>query len=453
MTTMGKGLGDGRRRIAVVGAGISGITAAHVLQREHDVTLFEAGTTLGGHAHAVAVDDGRGGSVDVDTAFLIYNGRHYPRFCELLVDLGVNHDTRPAEMSASFADYDTNLHYALARGLDSLFVQRKNLVRPGFYRMFAELLLFRRRAHADLLAARIPESLTLGAYLEGYSRLFRDDLVVPLATAIWSLPGRLVLDYPARAILQFFMNHQLLHGESGDAWRTFDGASGVYVRAFRDRFRGRIRLSTPVVRIERHRRAKDPVTIVTKGERHPFDAVVFATHADDSLALLQSPSPDETRVLSAFRYNTSRVLLHGDPAVLHRDRRMWASWNAVTRYGRTCVSYHLNRVQRLPVTAPDYFLTLDDDGGRRHRTIAKFDYRHPIFDAKAIASQARVEDLQGKDATFFCGSYTGHGFHEDGVVSALAVTRHFGLHTIRARAADRREEAPRSSATFEHGAA
>jgi uncharacterized protein len=440
----------GRRRIAVVGGGIAGITAAHVLQREHDVTLFEAGSSLGGHAHAIEVDDGRGGFVEVDTAFLIYNGRHYPRFCELLVDLGVNHRTSPAEMSASFADYDANLHYALARGLDSLFVQRRNLVRPAFYRMFAELMLFRRRAHSDMLAGRISESLTLGAYLEGYSRMFRDDLVVPLATAIWSLPGRLVLDYPARAILQFFMNHRLLHGESGDAWRTFDGASGVYVRAFRDRFRGRLELSTPVVRIERHTGANDAVTVVTKGARHPFDAVILATHADHSLALLDSPSPEESRVLSAFRYNTSRVLLHGDAAVLHRDRRLWASWNAVTRYGRTTVSYHLNRVQRLPASAPDYFLTLDDDGGRRHRTIAHFDYRHPIFDVRAVASQASLAGLQGKGATYFCGSYAGHGFHEDGVESALAVTRRFGLATIRARSIERRDGPPMA---FTHGAA
>jgi len=430
------------RRVAIVGAGISGITAAHVLDRAHDVTLFDASPSLGGHANPRAVDDGRGGAVDVDTAFLIYNVRHYPRFCDLLTDLGVHHRTRPAEMSASFADYDTQLHYALSRGVDALFVQRKNLVNPSFYRMFAELFLFRRRAYEDLTAARIPETLTLGEYLEGYSRPFRKNLVVPLATAIWSLPGRLVLAYPARAILQFFMNHQLLRGESGDAWRTFDGASGVYLRAFRERFRGRLRLSTPVVRVERRRDPKAPVVIVAGGERLPFDAVILATHADDSLALLEAPTQDEARILGAFRYHTSRVLLHGDPAVLHRDKRMWASWNAVTRHGRTCVSYHLNRVQRLPVSAPDYFLTLDDDGGRRHRTIAELRYRHPIFDTKAVASQPLLAGLQGTFGTYFCGSYAGHGFHEDGVVSALAVTRHFGLGAIPTRAAERRDGAP-----------
>lgn len=410
-------------RIAVVGGGISGITAAHVLAQRHEVTLFEAGTELGGHAHAVDVDDGAGGAIAVDTAFLIYNERHYPSFVALLHRLEVADATRPAEMSASFSDDDRRLHYALSRGLDALFVQRRNVLRPAFYRMFAELVAFRRRALRDLRAGRIDPSLTLRAYLAPYSPLFRENLVLPLATAIWSLPGELVLDYPAREILRFFHNHRLLDGKSGRAWRTFDGGSGVYVAAFAKTFPGRVRLATPVLALERE---PGRASVVTAEGRSWFDHVVLATHADTSLALLAAPTAQERRLLGAWRYHPNPVTLHTDASVLHRDRRMWASWNIVKRGGRQRVTYWLNRVQSLRASV-DYFLTL----GRAEdvdpsRVVQRFSYRHPIFEAASVATQRELGSLDG-ETTSFCGSYAGHGFHEDGVAAALRVCRRFGL--------------------------
>ncbi len=414
---------DRRLRIAVVGGGIAGIASAHFLQRAHEVTLFEADDRVGGHANGVAVDDGLGGTIDVDTAFLIYNQLHYPSFVAFARELGVEHQSQPAEMSASFADFDRDLHYALSRGADAIFFQRRNLVHPRFYRIFVDLLRFRRRAHADLLRGAIPETLTLGEYLRPYSRLFVENFVAPLACAIWSLPDRLVLEYPARQILQFFENHRLLAGSSGDAWRTFRGSSRVYVRAFLGAFGGAVRTRTPVRRIVRTEHA---VHLHTDGGEERFDHVVLATHADVSLALLAEPSPEERALLGVWRYHPNTVLLHDDRSVLHPDRRMWASWNVVKKGGRQVVSYHLNRVQRLAIER-DLFLTLDDAPIAPRHLVQRFSYRHPVFDAASTATQVLLPSLNGKRRTSFCGSYAGHGFHEDAVVSALRVASRFGL--------------------------
>ena len=253
------------------------MTAAHVLQHAHDVTLFEAAPRLGGHAHTVEVEKG----VSVDTAFLIYNDRHYPNFVALLDQLGVRDRTEPAEMSAAFIDYDKRLHYALLRGVGGLFADRMNAIRPAFYRLFAEVALFRRRASSDLRRQVIDEGVTLGRYLAPYSPLLRDNFVVPLASAIWSLEGDHVLAYPARAILRFFHNHQLLEGHSGDAWRTFRGGSATYVRAFQAKFRGTLCLSAPISSVRRQEDSEQGgVTIHSGSEARSFDEVVFATHAD-----------------------------------------------------------------------------------------------------------------------------------------------------------------------------
>lgn len=403
-----------RLRVAVVGGGAAGITAAHDLAGTHDVTLFEASKSLGGHAHAALVDDGHGGSIAVDTAFLIYNELHYPRFVELIRGLRVESHTQPAEMSASFVDDERNFHYALGRGIDALFYQRRNAVDPRFYRIFVELFAFRRRAYIDISGGRIPESVTLREYLCPYSDLFRDNLVVPLASAIWSLPDTVVLAYPARQILQFFMNHRLLRGESGDAWRTFRGSSRVYVDAFERGYRGRLALDTAIHRV---RRVDGRVQLSTSRGPETFDRLVLATHADVSLRMLDDPSAAERSLLGAWSYHPNTVVLHRDPRVLHADRRLWASWNVVRRAGRQRVTYHLNRVQDLRCRL-DYFLTLGDGDIDPSLEVARFSYRHPVFAAASVATQPELAGLNGERGTFFCGSYHGHGFHEDAVASA-----------------------------------
>jgi uncharacterized protein len=415
--------GSARERIAVIGGGIAGITAAHVLAKRHDVTLYEANAEVGGHANAVTVDDGQGGALEVDTAFLIYNRLHYPRFVAFLRELGVEDRTTSAEMSASFVNHDLDVCYALGRGIGPLFFQRRNLVRPAFYRIFADLLRFRRRAYHDVSSDRIPASVTLGDYLAPYSPSFVSCFVAPLACAIWSLPDHLVLRHPARQILRFFYNHGLLRGSSGDAWRTFDGASRVYVRAFLRSFRGRVRTREPVQRVLR---TSDAVRVLTRSGAATFDRVVLATHADVSLGLLDAPTPEERAALGPWRYHPNEVLLHEDVGVLHRDRRLWASWNVVTRGKEQIVTYDLNRVQRLR-TRRELLLTLGEGGVDPARVLARFTYRHPVFDAASVATHPLLEKLDGASRTFFCGSYAGHGFHEDAVVSALRVGARLGV--------------------------
>ncbi len=423
-----------RRRIAVVGGGAAGITAAHVLQHAHDVTLFEAAPRLGGHAHTVEVEKG----VSVDTAFLIYNDRHYPNFVALLDQLGVRDQTEPAEMSAAFIDHDKRLHYALLRGLGGLFADRKNAIRPAFYRLFAEVALFRRRASRDLRRDAIDDGVTLGRYLAPYSPLLRDNFVVPLASAIWSLEGDHVLAYPARAILRFFHNHQLLEGRSGDAWRTFRGGSETYVRAFQAKFRGALCLGAPISKVLRQEDSSEGGVIIHAGsEARSFDEVVFATHADTALRLLGDPSSRERELLGPWRYQDNRITLHTDESWVHVDPRLHASWNIVMRGGVSRVTYFLNRVQSL-ATDRRYFLTVGEAPIRASSVIERFDYRHPVFDVSSVATQGALKTQFARRFTHFCGSYSGYGFHEDAVSAALHVANRFGLSLDSSRAASGR---------------
>jgi len=409
-----------KRRIAVVGGGISGIAAAHMLQHDHDVTLFEASPRLGGHAHAVQVDDGGATPLNLDMAFLVYNDLHYPRFVEFLDSLGVRENTRPAEMSTCFADYDKDFHYTLGRGLSSLFEQRATLCSRPFARIVRDLLAFRRRAYRDIVGNRLGPEITLGEYLKDYSSHFRDNFVVPLTVAIWSIPSGDVLAYPAAAILRFFYNHRLLHGHSGDAWRTFNGSSARYVDAFQAQFRGRIALGTAGT-IKTVIRSSRGVEIVTARGREHFDEVVMATAPDLALRLLAFPTPAERRLLGAWRYEPNTVTLHTDAQMVHQDRRLWASWNVTTRGGKMRVTYNLNRVQ-CPEACRDYFVTLGGDIPAA-KIIEQATFRHPIFDAASVATQQELRAIAGDNATYFCGAYLGHGFHEDGVASAIDVVR------------------------------
>ena len=403
--------------IAVVGAGIAGIAAAHFLARRHQVTLYEAANTLGGHARALAVDDGAGGTVPVDTGFLIFNEETYPLFMQLLGELGVSDRVMRAEMSASFSDEGRDLHYAMNRGTYALFHGFRNAMRPGFYRMFAEVLLFRRRAARDLAAGRIGTA-TLGEYLAGYSDLLRENFILPLAACIWSLPPRHVFSYPAATILRFFDNHRLLSDRGTRAWRTFRGSSSVYVDAFRRAWRGTLRTGARATLIQRDDRG---VTVHAGGAER-FDRVVLATHADTALALLEQPTPAESELLGAWTYHANTVLLHTDASVLHPDRRLWASWNYRAGRAGPVISYHLNRVQALS-GCRDLFLSLTEGGVAEDRILDRQQLTHPVFDARAVATQTRLASLNGERGTYYCGSYFGHGFHEDAVRSATEVAR------------------------------
>jgi uncharacterized protein len=327
-------------------------------------------------------------------------------------------------MSTSFLDYDAGFHYALGNGLGALLGQWRTLASPTFARIVRDLLAFRRRAYADLTEGRVAPETTLGEYLKPYSSVFRDNFVVPLTVAIWSIPPGDVLAYPAQAILRFFFNHRLLQGSSGDAWRTFRGSSARYVRAFTQSFEGRIALggAGTVHAVLRDARG---VVVVTPSGAARFDDVVMATHPDVALRLLAAPTATERRLLGAWRYEPNTVTLHRDASVMHEDRRLWASWNVVTRGGAMTVSYYLNRVQSLPGPV-DYFVTLGTKRPLRD-VVRQTDFRHPVFDAASVATQSELRRIGGENHTHFCGAYLGHGFHEDGVASALDVTQTYGL--------------------------
>lgn len=413
------------RKIAVIGAGISGLSAAWLLGQAHDVVLIEAAPRLGGHANTVLVSDGSGGETEVDTGFIVYNQKTYPNFVALLDNLGVA--TQPTEMSFAVSLDGGRLEYA-GTSLAGLFAQRRNLTSPRFWAMLQGLVRFYRDATRDAQAGHVTE-MKLGDYLAagGYGAAFRDDHLLPMAAAIWSTPCSEILSYPAQAFLRFHHNHGLLQLTDRPVWRTVSGGSARYVARLREQFSGKVRLGTPVRQV---RRSSSEVLISGDDWSEAFDHVVFATHADQTLAMLADPDPLEAAALGAFRYSRNRAVLHSDEGLMPRRRRAWASWNHIGERGRPdaacAVTYWMNRLQDLPATRP-FFVTLNPPATLRQDTILHEEvYEHPIFDQAALAAQERLWTLQGARRSWFCGAYFGSGFHEDGLQAGLAVAEALG---------------------------
>lgn len=413
------------KRIAVIGAGITGLSAAWLLGQAHDVVLIEAEPRLGGHANTVLVPGDDGGETPVDTGFIVYNERTYPNFVALLDHLGVA--TQPTEMSFAVSLDAGRLEYS-GTGLAGLFAQPGNLANPRFWAMLRGLVRFYRDATRDARAGSAA-AMTLGEYLAagGYGAAFRDDHLLPMAAAIWSAPCSEILSYPARAFLRFHHNHGLLQLTDRPLWRTVTGGSAVYVERLRSRFRGSVRLGTPARQV---RRSPNEVLVAGDGWSERFDQVVFATHADRTLALLADPDPLEASALGAFRYSRNRAVLHGDEALMPRRRRAWASWNHLGERARPdaacAVTYWMNLLQDLPRQRP-FFVTLNPPETLCAETILREEvYEHPIFDRAALAAQEHLWTLQGARRSWFCGAYFGSGFHEDGLQSGLAVAEALG---------------------------
>jgi len=411
-------------RIAVIGAGISGLSAAWLLGQAHDVVLFEAAPRLGGHANTVRVR-GDCGETAVDTGFIVYNEATYPNFIALMEHLRVA--TQPTEMSFAVSLDGGRLEYS-GTSVSGLFAQRGNLVRPRFWAMLQDITRFYRNASRDALAGGAA-GLSLGDYLAagGYGAAFRDDHLLPMAAAIWSAPCSEILSYPAAAFLRFHHNHGLLQLSDRPVWRTVTGGSAVYVERLRKAFAGEVRSRSPVWQV---RRGANDVVLVGDGWTETFDHVVFATHADQTLAMLPDPSTAEAKALGAFRYSRNRAVLHGDTALMPTRRRAWASWNHIGERARpdaACmVTYWMNRLQGLPEERP-LFVTLNPPDTLRAETLLHEEiYEHPLFDAAALAAQERLWSLQGARRSWFCGAYFGSGFHEDGLQAGLAVAEGLG---------------------------
>ncbi len=423
-----------RSNIAVVGSGIAGLSAAWLLSRDHAVTLYEAGATPGGHANTVDVDT-PDGPVAVDTGFIVFNEKNYPNLTALFARLGV--DTLPTEMSFSLSFADGAYEYCGA-GAAGFFGQRRNLLRPRHWRLLADVRRFFRTAEERVAAC--PADMSLGAFLEaeGYGDGFVRDHIVPMGAAIWSTAMADMLAFPARSFVAFYANHGMLQFAGRPAWRTVAGGSRTYVRRLLEDAGCEVLLANPATRIVRH--AGYALVADARGALRPFDHVVVAAHADDALALLDAPDEAEARLLGAFRYQPNTAVLHRDPRWMPRRERLWSSWNYLKRdeglETGLSVTYWMNRLQDL-ATRTNLFVTLNPCGEIHPKAVdGTFAYRHPVFDAAAMAAQMELHRIQGVRRTWFCGSYAGYGFHEDGMESGLAVAERLGGMARPWRAAD-----------------
>ncbi|MBY0271074.1 MAG: FAD-dependent oxidoreductase [Burkholderiales bacterium] len=414
------------QRIAVVGAGIAGLSAAWLLSRSHDVTLFEANDYLGGHSHTVEVTlDGI--TAPVDTGFLVFNDRSYPNLIALFDHLGIA--SCASDMSFSVRIAGENLEWA-GSNLAAVFAQRRNLLRPQFWGMLSDILRFNREATA-IVQGSGALTATLGEFLAagGYGRAFRDWYLLPMAGAIWSCPTATMLDYPARTFFAFCANHGLLQLSDRPQWRTVIGGARTYVARLAAEI-GAVRVNTPVVSVLRG--AGGATLTLACGDTQTFDAVVLACHSDQALRLLGDADTAEREVLAAIRYQDNRVILHTDERFLPRSRAAWSAWNyhahdSAAQAQPVGVSYLINKLQPLPFSRPVIVTLNPGDEPRLETVIDRYSYAHPVFDQAGIAAQARLPQLQGRRNTWFCGAWAGYGFHEDGLKAGMAVAADLGV--------------------------
>jgi len=410
------------KHIAVIGSGISGLSAAWLLAKQHRVTVYEKEPRLGGHSHTVDVPCPEG-DVPVDTGFIVYNERNYPNLTALFRHLGVATKASNMSFSASLDGGD----FEYTGSVSGLFADRRNLFRKRMWRLLRDIPRLYRRAPSyagDQALADKP----LGEFLTdlGFSKPLRDDHLLPMCAAIWSLPRGTVESFPALSFLRFFDNHGLFTLTRRPKWRTVEGGSREYVARMAGEIGNDIRLGTGVARIER---SADGVLVVDcDGRAERFDEVVIAAHSDEALAMLAEPTEAEARLLGAMPYQPNTAYLHWDESLMPRYRQVWASWNYVDGgHDRpVCVTYWMNRLQSLP-TERQIFVTLNPSRPpAEDKTFTRYEYSHPVFDALALKTQAALWQLQGRNRTWYCGAYFGSGFHEDGIQAGLAVAEELG---------------------------
>jgi len=408
-------------RVAIVGSGIAGNVVAYSLRDEFDITVFEAANYIGGHTNTVDVkEDGR--QLSIDTGFIVFNNRTYPNFIQILDDIG--QQSQKSEMSFSVQAGHAGFEYC-GSSLNAMFAQRKNLLRPSFYRMIGDILHFNKSSAANI--QNLDKSETLGAYIRknGYGKAFVNNYLVPMTAAIWSAQPAAVMRMPIHFLVQFFANHGLLQIKDRPQWRVIKGGSREYVAKIVAGHRDRIRLNTAVQTI---RRTDSGIEIqsASGGSEH-FDYVFVACHSDQALAMLDKPTSAESEILGAIKYQPNEAILHTDVSLMPKSRRAWAAWNyhiPEKSAGHVAVSYNMNILQRLHAKE-QYIVTLNSEQRiDPEKVLHKVQYEHPIFSRESFSVQRRQAEINC-DRTFYCGAYWKSGFHEDGVVSAMNAIEHF----------------------------
>ena len=412
-------------KIAIIGSGIAGNVAAYHLHKDHEITLFEANDYAGGHTHTHTID-WQDRQFAIDTGFIVFNYRTYPHFTRLLNELQV--PVQPSNMGFGVKCENTGLEYN-GNNLNSLFAQRRNLLRPSFHRMLRDILRFNRQAPSLLQSC--DNNLSLGDYLQqqAYGREFIEQYIIPMGAAIWSTDPVRMQTFPAYNFVRFFHNHGLLSVADRPTWYVIKGGSNQYVKKLIQPFRDRIRLSSP---IESIRRYSSHVEITPRNQpTERFDAVFIASHSDQALAMLSDATKQEQEVLRAIPYQENTAVLHTDKTILPEKRLAWAAWNYHLLQGnssRVALTYNMNILQGLD-TPEQFCVTLNNDSAiDESRILKRMRYHHPVYTPDGMQAQQRQEEINGVNRTYFCGAYWRYGFHEDGVVSALNAIKHFNEH-------------------------
>lgn len=411
-----------KENIAIIGSGISGLACAYILDQHANISLFEANNYFGGHTNTVKVFDDEL-ECAVDTGFIVFNQRNYPQFTKLIEKLGVPYQN--SEMSFSFSSKQLNLEYS-GHNLRTLFMQKRNLLRPKFYGLLGDILRFNRDAKEYLLSHKAPD-LNLKSFVDqhGYGEWFWQAYLLPMVAAIWSSTAQAVAKMPAKFILYFFNNHGLLSRHDYPQWLTITGGSQTYVKTLLQQFNGEKFTEARVSKVTRN---ADGVVLHLGAEELPFDRVIFACHSDTVLQLLAAPTPEEIAILGSIPYQTNEVILHSDAQVMPKHKKLWASWNYLTNDTKLpTLTYYMNRLQAL-TSSRHFFVSVNlTDQLAPEKIISRHTYAHPVLDQSAIAAQQQFASISGQHHSYFCGAYWFNGFHEDGVTSAIRVCEQLGV--------------------------
>jgi predicted NAD/FAD-binding protein len=408
-------------KIAVLGAGISGLGSAYILSQKHQVDVYERQNRLGGHARTTILEEDNK-KFGVDTGFLVFNYATYPLLTKLFEQLDVKIEN--SDMSFGFWDKDKNIAYN-GQSLGGMFFQKRNLLNLVHYKMIKDILTFNEKANADLVNNSKDLDLNLGEYIENFGQAFKDRYILPMGGAIWSTPTDEMNKFPARTFLTFFKNHGLLGVDTHHQWLTVSNGSINYVNKIKEHIKGNIYLNSDVIKV---RRLEDKVILIHEdGKESTYDKVVFAMHAPDALKMIENPTLQEIEILSAFKYKENRAVLHNDTSILYPNKKIYAAWNYTTsseNKNAVTLTYWINTLQNLK-TKKEYFVTLNEPSNI-NKKIEDITYEHPQFTRLAIKSQKRKDEICGKNNSYFAGAYWRYGFHEDGLFSANELAKKLG---------------------------